>query len=184
VIRIAGHDARIGRLPGAALHGRRLIKYGAPLCAVELNRNHNGSLADGPSPFSDLTTLVVEQDGHSAKFELEPALPHLAAFPDGATADGAWRVEVDGAALTGGRWWANRSGQDVRLGLDVEQTWQPHDLPALMRVVTRAIPVFRQWPTTYRWRGTVTLGSEPTMTSAWERTTTDGADAYRRATKS
>jgi hypothetical protein len=184
VIRIQGKDARIGTLPGGALHRRRLIKYGAPLCAVELNHNHNGPLADGRAESGDLTALVVEQDGHTARFELEPALPDLAALPDAVTIDGTWRIEVDGATITGGRWRATRTGQVVRLALDVEQTWKPHALPLLMRVVTRVIPVFRQWPKTYRWRGTVWLGPEPTLTSAWERTTTDAADGYRRATGS
>src|SRR5215207_6230342 len=38
-IRIDGREASTGRLPGARLHGRRLIKYAAPVCAVEVNRN-------------------------------------------------------------------------------------------------------------------------------------------------
>lgn len=182
-IRIGGRDASIGRLPGAALHRRRLIKYGAPLCAVQLNRNHSGPLHDGASTAS-VDTLVVTQAGHTARLALDPALPDLSALPDGATADGAWRIEVDGAALTGGRWRASRDGQDVRIGMDVDQRWKPHSLPLLMRVVTRVLPVFRQWPTTYRWRATIRLGPVPSMASAWERTQTDGGDAYRRATGS
>jgi hypothetical protein len=72
----------------------------------------------------------------------------------------------------------------VQLGLDVTERWRPGRLPWLMRLVTSVVPVFRSWPPTYRWRAAVQLGSRPTMTSKWERTTSDGGQAYRRATGS
>jgi hypothetical protein len=45
--------------------------------------------------------------------------------------------------------------------------WKPAGLPPLMAAVTRLAPVFRSWPTTYRWSGTVTLGDRPTLRSRW-----------------
>ncbi|MBA2638322.1 MAG: hypothetical protein H0U79_08920 [Solirubrobacterales bacterium] len=192
VIRIGGREAATGRLPGARLHRRQLIKYAAPVCAVELNRKHDGPLhavgrgrdveltADG----SCITAVASEQDGHRVRVFLDPALPDVRGLPDGAVEEGRWYVVVDGVRLTGGRWWATRSGDRVRLGLDVEERWRPGRLPWLMRLVTTAVPVFRRWPTTYRWRAVVELGSSVTMTSTWERTTSDGGQAYRRATRS
>src|SRR5699024_10728799 len=56
-------------------------------------------------------------------------------------------------------------------------------LPLLMRIVTTVIPVFRRWPTSYRWRGMVTLGQEPTLRSGWQRTGTGGAETYQRRTR-
>jgi hypothetical protein len=50
-----------------------------------------------------------------------------------------------------------------------------------MRTVTSLVPVFRRWPTTYRWSATVRLGEPPTMTSRWERTG-GSDDSYARAT--
>ena len=52
-----------------------------------------------------------------------------------------------------------------------------------MELVTRVVPVFRRWPTTYRWRATVTLGEAPTMVSRWERTG-ERDESYSRATGS
>jgi hypothetical protein len=50
--------------------------------------------------------------------------------------------------------------------------------------VTRLAPVFRTWPTTYRWTGTVTLGNQPAMTARWERKGDQRDESYRRLTSS
>jgi hypothetical protein len=67
----------------------------------------------------------------------------------------------------------------VHAGLDVTEPWKPRNLPLLMRVVTTAVPGFRRWPTTYRWRASI--GPEGETTSGWSRVGPAGADDYRRA---
>lgn len=194
-IRIDGQDAAIGRLPGARLHRRHLVKYASPVIAVDVARALDGPLVDDPTQQLDrsadgrVASVASESDGHRAHLVLDPALPEPTAMTDGAAHDGAWHVTVDGARITGGRWRARRVGERADLALEVTERWRPRRLPGLMRVVTTVVPVFRRWPTTYRWRATVDLspgdrGPTPSVTSAWERTTTDGGAAYRRATGS
>ena len=197
VIRIDGDDADTGRLPGARLHRRHLIKYAAPLVAVDVNPDRDGPLPPSgpddvvvPGQGVELTpdgygiaAVAAETGGHVGRLSLDPALPDLADLPDGATIDGAWRVAVDGTRLTGGRWLATRTGDLVELAMHVTERWRPRRLPLLMRLVTTLLPVFRSWPTTYRWRADLTLGAT-TLISRWERTTSDAGAAYRRATGS
>jgi hypothetical protein len=191
VIRIAGVDVSTGRLPGRGLHRRHLIKYAAPVVAVEVNRTHDGSLPAAPADqqvgldvAGGVREVTAEYAGHAARLLLEPELPDLAGLPDGSAASGRWLVEVDRVRLTGGSWSTARSGDDVTVAMDVDERWTPGRLPWLMRLVTRVVPVFRRWPTTYRWRATVHLGAEPTMSACWERTGGDRGDGYRRATRS
>jgi len=190
-IRIDGSDAATGQLPGRRLHRRHLIKYAAPVVTVEVNRAHEGALppaTPGQQVHLDrvggLGELSAEYAGHRARLRLAPALPDLAGLAEGASATGRWHVEVDGARLTGGSWTADRAGERVEVVLDADERWQPGRLPPLMRLVTTAVPVFRRWPTTYRWRAEVRLGAEPSMSSRWERTGDERAGAYRRATGS
>lgn len=191
VIRIDGQDAAIGALPGARLHRRHLIKYAAPVVAVDINPD-DAVLAARPAP-GDLQ--VRRTDGvvvgvrartgdHTAELTFHPGLPDLASLPDGEAHGGAWTVRVDDAVLTGGAWHVTRAGGQVHLGLDVTRRWRPHRLPALMRMVTTMVPVFRRWPTTYRWRAHVDLDSATVTSAHWERTGSDGGDSYRRATGS
>lgn len=192
VIRIDGRDVTTGRLPGARLHRRHLIKYAAPVVTVELNRAHDGPVAAIPAGGravvaeepDRVAAINSERAGHRARLTLDPALPDIAGMADDSVEEGRWHVEVDGARMTGGSWTAARRGHQVELGLDVDERWTPRRLPWLMRVVTTVMPVFRRWPTTYHWRAAVQLGRVPEMASRWERTASDAGQSYRHATGS
>jgi hypothetical protein len=189
VIRIDGVEATTGRLPGARLHRRHLIKYAAPVLAVEVNRAHEG----------DVPTLTAEHeidvDGrllaisaadreHHARLHLEPGLPPVEELDADRARQGRWGVQVDGTHLTGGTWTTEATPRGACLRLDVDEQWRPGRLPWLMELVTRLMPVFRRWPTTYSWQCDIQLDSTPRMTSHWQRSTSGAADSYRRATGS
>lgn len=205
VIRIDGQDAAIGALPGAWLHRRHLIKYAAPVVAVDINPDDAVLTArPAPEPGSAATSAPAQGPGdlqvqrtdgvvvgvrartgdHTADLTFHPGLPDLATLPDGEALGGVWAARVDDVVLTGGAWHATRAGGQVHLGLDVTRRWHPHRLPVLMRMVTTVVPVFRRWPTTYRWRAHVDLDSATVTSARWERTGSDGGDSYRRATGS
>jgi hypothetical protein len=180
VVRIDGDDVAIATLPGARLHRRRLIKYAGPLTTAMLNRAHDGPVpvVTPASPGLELRTGArglaawsVHEGLHCARFELTPPLPDLRDLAEQQSVQGRWRIDVDGDTITGGSWVVRRTDAQVSVDLAVTQRWQPADrLPLLMRMVTTVVPMFRRWPTTYRWHATVMLGSEPTMVSRWERT--------------
>jgi hypothetical protein len=191
IIRIDGADVATGRLPARRLHRRNLIKYAAPVVTVELNRTRDRALntAAGvqqvwPGPDGGVSAITAQQAGHRARLLLDPAMPDPAGLADGSTATGRWHVEIDRARLTGGSWSITRIGDDLTVEQDVDERWKPGRLPWLMRLVTTVVPVFRRWPTTYRWRADIHLGAEPTMTARWERTGSDLGSSYRRASRS
>jgi hypothetical protein len=190
-VRIGGRPAAFGVLPGRALHRRELVKYAGPVDVVTLNDAQDGAPLPQLDPGSvrvvaggGIEAIVAGQGAHRVRLELRPAMPELTTLADGAGAVGSWRVYGEGVPpLTGGTWMAIRHGDQVRLGFEVTERWRPGSSPPLIALVTRLVPVFRRWPTTYRWRATVTLGEEPTMVSRWERTG-DRDDSYGRATGS
>lgn len=190
VIRIDGHDAATGRLPAARLLRRRLIKY-APLVTIEINRAHDGTLAgadDGYeirlSPAGEVRELVAEHAGHRAKLVLDPPMPDLAELTDGADVAGRWHVEIDRMRLTGGSWSARRTGDAIAVDMGADEPWNPVRPPWPMRLVTTFVPVFRRWPTTYRWQAQIRLGERPTMSSGWDRTEDARGIHYQGSTSS
>jgi len=191
VIRISGVDVSTGRLPARRLHRRHLIKYAAPVVTVELNRTHTSELPAGvggqqvrlDTSFG-VREVTADGAGHTAQLLFDPAMPDLAGLADASTASGRWHIEIDRVRLTGGTWTTTRTRDTLTLELDADERWRPGRLPWLMRLVTSVVPVFRRWPTTYRWRAEVQLGAEPTMTARWERTGSDRGGSYRRATRS
>jgi len=192
-LRIGGRRVTTGRLPGGWLHRRRLVKYTADPTAVLLNPAADGPVAavdprtpgnarfDGAS--NGIQGLQARTAGHRAGLVLAPALPNLARLRPGAEAAGDWRLDIDDtSAVVGGIWAAERRQDHVDLVLDVTRGWTPRGLPPLMAAVTRVAPVFRTWPTTYRWSATITLGDQPMLRSRWERKTGQRDQSYRRLT--
>jgi len=185
-VRIDGRTAAFGQLPGARLHGRHLIKYAASVLVVELNPDApEQPTVDGVGGVTIGTTGTVRAvcDDHTAEVHLVPFLD-LRTMADGDHTEGRWQVTVDGARITGGRWSAVRDHDQVHVDLDNLERWRPGSLPWLMRLVTTVVPVFRRWPTTYTWRGTVQIGDPLLVTGSWRRTGGHDGDSYRRATGS
>lgn len=171
-ITIEGRAVTTGRLPLAWLHRRRLIKYAADLLVIRLNPAQDGPVDVRDSHLGQGIAEVTARRGeHDVRLIIDPVLPDLQALVDGAVAEGTWRVDIDTTlSVVGGSWSARRTATRVDLVMDSTQRWRPGPLPLLMRVVTRIVPTFRRWPTTYRWSAEVTLGSTPVMRSAWQRT--------------
>ena len=181
-ILIDGRPASTGRLPGQFLHRRRLIKYSEGLCLASVNPAHDGPLP-APDPDAGPGVVTASAGGHRALLQVNPPLPDPEVMTPGEVAEGTWTVAIDTAlAVTGGTWRATRGEETLDLGLEVTKRWRPRRLPLLMRIVTTVIPVFRRWPTTYRWEATIELGAQPAMRSRWTRTGEAGAGSYRRAT--
>jgi hypothetical protein len=194
-IRLAGEDVATGVLPGATVHRRHLVKAAAPLVVATVCRSGTRVLptVDATDPEAVLldptgggVAGVTATDGtYVARLTLQPPLPPLGDLPDGTATTGTWRTQLDGRPLTGGTWRAQRHGEQVELGLDVTEPWQPpRGLPPLLRFVTRVMPTFRRWPTTYRWRADVDLQEPPRMVSRWERVGDDRGERYRKVTRS
>ena len=193
-IRIDGRSVSPGRLPAARIHRRHLIKYAADLCVVSVNptrtaaRGSPVATSDRPATSGrgddGIAMVTAAQGAHVARLRLTPALPDLASLEPATPAHGVWDVDIDDhRAVTGGTWYARREPTDVALVVDVTRPWRPSKLPPLMRLVTIVMPLFRTWPTTYRWTGSIPLDGTATI-SRWERTVTQRAEAYRRMTGS
>ncbi len=189
-VRIDGREASTGTLPGQELHGRELIKYAAPLTTISVNTAHDGPLptvAPGPGVRlvdDGVLELVAGEAEHRTRLAFRPSFPDVRTLPDQHERTGRWRVYPEGAPpLAGGDWVVRRDGDRADIEVEVTEGWRPGPLPPLQRAVTTVIPVFRRWPTTYRWRGVVTLGAAPALRGGWERTG-DGDASYSRATGS
>ncbi|MBB3036396.1 hypothetical protein [Hoyosella altamirensis] len=171
VVRIAGTTATIGRLPGARLHHRHLIKYAADLWIVNVNPpDGDGWLAAGD-----------RGDAH-AHLHLSPEPPGPALLAPGETRKGTWSVSIgDRADVIAGEWTCT-GGEVSTLTFGVTRGWRPRRLPPLMRVVTTLLPVFRRWPTTYIWEARADLRGVPAVHAKWRRTTSSGDSLYSRVT--
>jgi hypothetical protein len=114
--------------------------------------------------------LTTGQEANCVEVEFLPSFPSLVDLPNGGSASGRWSIQITGVHITGGTYGLSREGLRAALELDVTEHWRPIGLPLSMELFTRVVGMFRTWPATYRWRGTVKLGAKPAMSGAWERT--------------
>lgn len=193
VIHVDGHLVATGRLPGAWLHRRLLIKYASDIAVVRVNTAHVGPMPPAGAGLpgrvelnrtkTGIVAVSAESGGHRARLSLDPALPDLLAVPQGDMVEGTWRMGIDGSdSIVAGAWTVAAGEGVVDLALSVTRGWRPHGLPPLMRIVTTVARVFRIWPTTYGWTAALALKGEPAMTSRWRRTTREGDRSYARLT--
>lgn len=184
-IRIDGERVETGRLPGERLLGRRLIKAAADLCVVAVlpdGAGHPERVATS-GPGGGVEAVETSAGDHRARLAFDPPFPNLDSLGDRSPVTGVWRVRIDGTPLAGGSYTSVRRGGVVDVDLEVTEGWRPEGLPPLMKVVTTVMPVFRRWPTTYRWHGTVALdGGE--VSGGWHRIGSGHASSYRSVTRS
>lgn len=176
-VTIDGDQVEIGTLPGAFLHRRRLVKYASDLFVVAVNPSYEGRLLS-----TAIEDRIVESNGHRADLRFNERHP-LEELGTGRAVEGAWRLLIDDTSVIEGSWHGHRSESKVTLEMSVDRGWHPRGLPLFMNLVTTVAPVFRKWPTTYRWRAEVDL-DRLWMSSGWNRTDDTGAASYQKLTSS
>lgn len=173
----------------------RFVRYSArPLVALWNHRDHD--TADVLSPavvtaevggvrydlrgngsFREIGQMSRTVRDQQVTVEFTPAFPQLLALRDGAAVEGRFRVSTQPpAGVVTGTWHVVRRAQLVEVEVVPSGGWTPGDAQPVARLLFRVIGMFRSWPTTYRWSGTVDLpahGDEPggtvPLTSRWER---------------
>jgi hypothetical protein len=125
----------------------------------------------------EIRRMSRRHGSHEVVVEFAPAFPHLLALRDGVELSGAFRISTDpDAGTVTGRWRVTRQDRELRLEVSPEGGWTPGQAPRMVRLLFRAVSMFRTWPTTYVWRGTMQLapaGQEAdgprSFQSKWER---------------
>ncbi|MBN1321147.1 MAG: hypothetical protein JXA87_09940 [Thermoleophilia bacterium] len=106
----------------------------------------------------------------SVQFDFSPGFPNLLGLSETEAEKGTWTVHIAGAPITGGTYYVRRTGSTVASRIDITRKWSPSGLPPGCALLTKVVPSFRNWPTTYRWKGTVQLDEGLALTGGWKRT--------------
>lgn len=116
-----------------------------------------------------ITRLSAGEGTRRAEVHFYPGFPNLLDLIDGGSSSGRFSIRVSGIPITGGAFEAVHRGERVAVELDLLEHWKPTGLPLSIEILTRVLSMFRTWPSTYRWQGTVELGREPAMSGKWMR---------------
>lgn len=191
-VAIDGREHRPDRLP-LPVDGSRMYftRYAERPFILRLNPDHDGPVepldrSRGWDPERDRTWYHVHEnrgrweiaglglpsEWGRAEMGFHPPFPQLAALKDGADVTGDWDLWTEPwAGRVGGGYRVRRSGDVVRVELDVKEGWDPPAARPSIFLMYRASPVFRTWPASYRWEAEVRLDGEGPahMISRWVR---------------
>lgn len=119
-----------------------------------------------------IAAVRVGRGGHTCAARLDPPLPDLRSLPADARRWGSILLQADHATELRGRYELTRAGDRVDLVIEGFGPWRTRLRRPLLALLFR-LPVFRRWPTTYRWQATLDLAATPEhhLTSRWTRTT-------------
>jgi hypothetical protein len=127
--------------------------------------------------FREIRRMSRRQGDQQVAIEFTPAFPQLLALADDVEVAGKFRVSAQASLGTvDGSWRIVRQGEELKLELSPDGGWTPGPAPRMARLLFRAVSTFREWPTTYIWRGTIQLplsnGADQSpldFHSGWER---------------
>jgi hypothetical protein len=128
--------------------------------------------------FREIRRMSRREGDHEVVVEFTPAFPNLLALRDGIVVSGAFRISAHPTVGTvTGRWHVVRRDREIHLRAVPEGGWTPGEAPRMARLLFRMVSMFRTWPTTYMWTGTLRLPPPDqevegplSFQSAWERT--------------
>ena len=187
-LRLDGQPRAISRLP-LPIGGRRCLmaRYDLDAMVCQLNPSWSadptqrlaGAAGTSPPDGRDvvdvdgepsLAGLGVRRGVHSCAVRLEPPLPDPLRVAPPAHRQGRVQLEADGAIQLQGRYELERTTDRVTLVIDRIGPWRTRQRRPLLGVLFR-LPIFRRWPTTYRWEATLDLTASPgsPWTSRWSR---------------
>lgn len=112
--------------------------------------------------FHEIRRMSRREGDYEVIVEFNPAIPQLPALADSVEVSGAFRVTAGpGLGAVRGSWQVARRGSEVHLQVAPDGGWTPGPVPPMARALFRAVSMFREWPTTYVWRGTIQFEGPP-----------------------
>jgi hypothetical protein len=187
-VRVDGRARTVPRLP-LPIGGRRCLmaRYDPDVMVCEVNPDRVRVPTRIPAVVADGSrepgVEVVEVEGgygisavrvgrgdHTCAALFEPPLPDVRALPGSARRLGAISLQADHRTELRGRYELTRAGGRVDLMIDGFGPWRTRLHRPLLAMLFR-IPLFRRWPTNYRWDATLDLTADPEelVTSRWTR---------------
>lgn len=149
-----------GLLPAIPVSRERTLLHGDQAIELAMNRN-----------VPEIQSISANYKHHTLAITFEPAFPNLQAFT-GSYAEG--RFEISGDPSTGfirGEYKIIRKNDRLEIELISSEGWIPNANKLSLSFLFRIVPMFKNWPKTYKWSAELSREAETgfRMRSDWKR---------------
>jgi len=147
-----------------------------PIKVEEGTPEINSNLIKGELNWEDgalsLKKLVLPNPISPVELRFQPSFPSLLEFHEIARAQGTFELDsVPSMGQISGTYVVEKQGDSLVLELLPQGGWQPRPDRLSLRLLFSLAPVFRRWPSTYRWKAVLTRQKDGNffMKSQWRR---------------
>jgi|GEM_PF-243268 len=123
-------------------------------------------------PVYEIQSFSRIYKGRELKVSFTPAFPNVGALRAGAEAAGIFEIAGDlSTGLIRGEYKILNEDGAINIELIPSSGWIPNEPKLTLRFLYRVVPMFKEWPTTYRWIAKLHKNEDDQllMTSSWER---------------
>ena len=194
-IQIDGKSHQPDSLP-APVDGSRMtfVRYSTDPLILNWNEAYDGSLTPlqpqgageledrgviynlvehaGHFEIQEMRPVKATEAGHEIRFSFDPPFPDVAGLRDGTQAGGDFTVWLEESmGRIDGVYQVRRSGSRGEIEVHPNGGWHPGVRKWSVRIMFRLIPLFKNWPKSYRWTARLDLSQAdaPRMESGWSR---------------
>ena len=114
-------------------------------------------------------SISREHKGKTISIEFPKGTVNLYELHNGEKFIGKWKYKTENMTITGGKFYLLKIGNKVDVHINVTRKWIPQNLPLSFQLFTLFVKSFRQWPTTYYWKGVIDLTNETILEGKWLR---------------
>jgi hypothetical protein len=120
-----------------------------------------------------IAAVRVAHGGHTCAALLDPPLPDLRSLPARDARRGSILLQADDATELRGHYELTRVEDRIDLVIEGFGPWRTRSRRPLLALLFR-LPIFRRWPTSYRWQATLdlTTTAQERLTGRWSRRAT------------
>lgn len=139
-----------------------------------LIRDNQGTVYDLEENDShmEIKQMKCSNSRHNITINFTPPVPDIVCLKDGSTAEGKFTISSDESAGTiDGEYQIGRNGGEAVIRIHPAGGWKPNESRWMVRLIYKAASMFKTWPKSYIWTGSIKLGgSDATiMHSSWQR---------------
>ncbi len=116
-----------------------------------------------------VNSMSRKYNGKTISIEFSEGMVNLYELQDGVKHTGKWIYKIADTIITGGNSIFLKTGDKVNVHINVTRKWIPENLPLSFQLFTFFVKSFREWPTSYNWKGKVDLSNETILDGQWLR---------------
>ncbi len=123
-------------------------------------------------PVYEVQSFSRAYKDREVKVSFSPAFPNVGTLMVGAEVSGIFEIAGDPTTgLIRGEYSVQNRNGEINIELIPSGGWLPNEPKLTLRFLYRMVPMFKEWPTTYRWTANLQrTGDDPfMMKSSWER---------------